>query len=619
MHSTLDKLQEYYQHIKTLKLTILVSPDIDSICALRVLVALLKSDNVAHEIVPVRGYEDLKEIEFNSQGVVCINLGGIVEIGAMMPDIPVFVMDSHRPLNLDSLYSDRWANVVVFMDPDEPDQEHLKTAFQELEFDSESESEKENEDSDDEQEPKRLKTSQNERIEKKKRKNERKIYQRDIAEYYADGTYYGQPICGYIYELASQMSRHTNDLLWYTITSMTSCFILDRMDQVQYEGHIVKWKTEVERLTIKQDQKKTADDYSISFQEDYRLVLFRHWNLYDSMFNSPYVVARMGLWKENGRTRLTNLIVKLGLGQKDSRQRYDEMDVKAKKNIRENLLEYAGRYNLDHLQLLTFEKNYGYKTSFLASDVVYALLALLDSGVLWLEKHGMSSYEGIVVDENKDENQVSDVGQIGSGVGTRTTTAEIANQVLGLVGSTEEDAREQWIRNFYVAYDALENPSIIQHGILLGIYFQRLIIQKGLDVLENKQVKTLKKFKLLILNGLGFDQLSGETESKLFSQSTALLHRLSGFLMDVYKEHNQKKMPFVICALDQETDRYLVMGRQRLSSGIEKNPFGLAFIEAAQQLGIDASMDSFDSAVVLVPSDDLSSFLDHLLTNTTID
>jgi cell division control protein 45 len=54
------------------------------------------------------------------------------------------------------------------------------------------------------------------------------------------------------------------------------------------------------------------DDCSIRPMEELRFTLFRHWNLYDAMFHSSYVAAKLGIWKERGRKRLTGLLAKMG-------------------------------------------------------------------------------------------------------------------------------------------------------------------------------------------------------------------------------------------------------------------------------------------------------------------
>jgi hypothetical protein len=68
-------LDVFYQEIKTRMLpgriesdtsacvTILCHTDLDAICTLRIFVALLKSDFIPYEIIPIAGYADLKQVE----------------------------------------------------------------------------------------------------------------------------------------------------------------------------------------------------------------------------------------------------------------------------------------------------------------------------------------------------------------------------------------------------------------------------------------------------------------------------------------------------------------------------------------------------------------------------
>lgn len=39
---------------------------------------------------------------------------------------------------------------------------------------------------------------------------------------------------------------------------------------------------------------------SIMLEQELRLMLLRHWNLYDSLCNSNYLVSKLQLWKEHG-------------------------------------------------------------------------------------------------------------------------------------------------------------------------------------------------------------------------------------------------------------------------------------------------------------------------------
>ena len=90
-------------------------------------------------------------------------------------------------------------------------------------------------------------------------------------------------------------------------------------------------------------------------------------------------------------------------------------------------------------------------------------MALLDCGASILEQHGVTLYEELMGNGfNTDaahaveENDLGDVGLVGSGVGTKTSSGSIAQEVLRLVDNSGQDERHDWIKHFYIAYDALE-------------------------------------------------------------------------------------------------------------------------------------------------------------------
>ena len=113
--------------------------------------------------------------------------------------------------------------------------------------------------------------------------------------------------------------------------SATNNYIYGKSSVLEYTSLAKEYKDEVDRLapflqqqslsdgidnthstTFASSAEKKADDNSIRFIEDFQLVLLRHWNLYDSLFHSTYVATKLGVWKEKGRQRLTNMLVKMG-------------------------------------------------------------------------------------------------------------------------------------------------------------------------------------------------------------------------------------------------------------------------------------------------------------------
>lgn len=55
------------------------------------------------------------------------------------------------------------------------------------------------------------------------------------------------------------------------------------------------------------------DDDIIEYEpQELQFLLFRHWSLYDSIFHSRNMATRLGVWFERGRTRLLNILAKMG-------------------------------------------------------------------------------------------------------------------------------------------------------------------------------------------------------------------------------------------------------------------------------------------------------------------
>ncbi len=139
------------------------------------------------------------------------------------------------------------------------------------------------------------------------------------------------------------LGRGSNDYLWFTILSATNNYIYGRSSTLDYTTLAKEYKDEVDRLSPSQNTRATgpgglrteddlgstsqsgnvgssslgasqrkAETNAIRFIEDFQLVLLRHWNLYDSLYHSLYVGTKMGIWKEKGRQKLTNMLVRMG-------------------------------------------------------------------------------------------------------------------------------------------------------------------------------------------------------------------------------------------------------------------------------------------------------------------
>ena len=382
-----------------------------------------------------------------------------------------------------------------------------------------------------------------ETIKKKLKMNTSRLNKALVNDYYSKGSYFSTPITNSVYSLSSQLGKDSINFLWFNIISVSNNYIYGKLDLVEYTRMAADCKEEVDRLSATQQtyqptttntREKNPDDFSINFIEDLQLMQLRHWNLYDSMYHSSYVATKLGIWKQKGRQNLVDLLVKMGLSRKQSEESHVEMNNEMKMSLSSKMSEYCPRYNMRDIVFPSFERKYGFLSAMSCSDVVYAMTALLDCGTSFLDEKGVAEYEKILQSKpsdnsNQHQNIDNDAGIccLSAGAELLTIPSKIATDLFTNLKQFETDERENWTRHFYLAFDAFENPQITKHGIILSIYFQKLLINQAISVLEKKMVQTLGNFQLCIIKNTGEDE-------KVFGQSVPLLYRLMEFLMNAF-------------------------------------------------------------------------------------
>ncbi|KAI9176166.1 DNA replication initiation factor cdc45 [Blastocladiella emersonii ATCC 22665] len=176
MYLPLERYDEAYERIKedaqrahgAETVLVLVAPDVDAVCACRLLVSQFRHDWIAHKVVPVATYSELLDVGAELiaragsevRSVILVNCGGIVAVADMFPDLRpdqrVYVVESRRPLNLDNVFGNE---LVTVLDDGHIDRElaeeraaYEAMAFGDVGFDDEDEDDDEDDDLDDEEE-----------------------------------------------------------------------------------------------------------------------------------------------------------------------------------------------------------------------------------------------------------------------------------------------------------------------------------------------------------------------------------------------------------------------------------------------------------------------------------
>lgn len=400
-----------------------------------------------------------------------------------------------------------------------------------------------------------------------------------LSSYYGLGTSYSEPISSLLYSLAEDLGREDNDLLWYAIVGVSSLELYGRsmngvgISSGSESGGSAGWggqrgeqirqvlRDEVRRLNPP-DQKdsdreilrgeasgvipttaKSPTDTSIRLSPEPRFLLIRHWSLYDSMLHSPYLAARLHIWSDVGRKRLHKLLAKMGVSLSQCKQSYTHMDMELKKGLRRSLLTYAPMYGLDGLVPPTasggrgregwgFVRSWGWKATLSAEDVGVIVGAVLEVG-----KAGTGS---------------ASVSSMGAG-----RTAEQTPLV-------DEEGRlegAEWISRFWEAYDALGDVETLKHALPTAQHLHRAILRTGTSLLEKKQIRHLRAFRMAVVKE--------GPDVQLFTHPTALT-KLALWVGKAIAEQEReqrgyigkggKSTPLVLAGLNESRGVYVVVG-----------------------------------------------------------
>jgi cell division control protein 45 len=716
---------------------IFVSPSADSICAAKVLLTLLKIDNIAHQIIPISGWSDLSKanqnkIESNEElrTVIMINCGGLVDLTEFLSFseiLTVYIIDSHRPYNLSNIYSTN--QIVIVDDGDiEDDMADIQKAYEELEYDTDSSSSSEDDDEDEDEEEEEeeeeeiinveddndnenvdttnLRNNDNtnnrktrkrtldesideyqaRRMKRLKKRQKKQQNRRIISEYYSAGTYFGMSASDMLYILATQLARTDINILWLAIVGLTDQYINGRIGHEKYliqaQGYredVLKFSTSVINKNENGDSENTlsldeslntedifsfntlnsgsingtvisahtsSSDEILRVEDDYRLMLWRHWSLFEAMYHSSYVATKLGIWRQEGKRRLNELLLKMGFPLNQCQENYTEMDINLKKILPQKLEDMAPMFGLNEISYPSFVKQHGYKCTLSASDTVYSLNALLNRG--WDFAKRIAAQEIIptpVLPHNSSRVTERDSMNRGGLVGetfenimdivdpdaiyhSNTTSTTVSLNGSSTENETEEEKEEEWMEGFYMAYDALDNIDLMLYGIKSAIHLQRAIVHTGLTILEHNPSMLLKNFRFVVIgsdsvrNGLsnGTSGLGLEDNYGLFGKSVMHLEQLATFLGSAWREHGKRRSrsskALVTAAQNDSRDTYLVVGIIPSSLGAvshtQRNTFGLAFQNTAQRTNARVKHDSFDASVIEVKKEDLKTFIEQL-------
>ncbi|XP_071094476.1 cell division control protein 45 homolog [Haliotis cracherodii] len=556
-----DFKKNFYDAIQNQRVLVLVSFDVDALCACRILQYLFQCDQVLYTIVPVSGLEELERafVE-NSEGikhVVMINCGASVDVVEMLqpPEhIRFYISDSHRPVDIHNVYNA--VQVKLLMKEEE---------LTELpEYDEVFRDDSSDEDSGNE-------SDSSERSGKKRRFDEAAIDRRrekrlwtenrnKVIFDYTKFTSYGTSSSLLMFELAWKMSKDTNDLLWLAIIGVSDQYVHFKTPRDKYMDDVMALQSHVARHNHRGDDEEnliSINCLKIVFDEELTLTMYRHWSLFESICHSVGMACKFKVWTLKGQKKLNEFLAEMGMPLNQCKQKFSAMDTELKGNIKGMIQDQMNKYGLvmQDIVIPSFSAQYGYRNKLCATDAVYACCAVLE--------------------------------------GTEK-------------GKTPNDS-------FLDAVDILTrtNVAALEKGLELAKRQLKAVVTQVQTFLDMHQVISAGPFLYALIQ-------EGTADVKFFSKVNCLI-RLARFTLEAHcsvsRSKKARSLPLVLGApLNTEQGTTLVIGIPPLELDDErKNFFGKAFEQAASSTNSRTHHDYFDSHVMEMKTDDRSKFFDALL------
>ena len=518
----------------------------------------------------------------------------------------VFVFDSHRPLDLENTRGDN-RDVLVLRDEREGEETFPEPDSSDEDSDSDDGSDSDAESDDELDDSEREKENANETGSEGKRKRGSSVSQKaDRARdrklrrqerrfarvaYYSRGSFHGRAAGLIMYDIAHDTHKDSLEKhfpLWLAIVSLTDQYVHQRLSHEQYTAGVMELAAQVsnlpsadaptERVLDEGAVVRAFEDRRVSYSEEFRFSMLRHWSLYDAMTHSPYVATRMQIWKEAGRASLHSLLAHLGLPLEACKQQYAHMSPEHVKQLHSKLERHGPTHGLDDLKFWSFSFSHGFKTKLVAADVVYGATALL---------------EGVPSSTGAEKNEEGESGE-------------------GGVGGAS---------NFWRAVKALGMSQYdeMRVGLRHAMRSQRALMRQGGLALANKTV-------IRTVGGLRYFSLldhGSPSDVALFKHPLALL-RLALFLQDALRMVKKIERPLVVVGpssshSDSGNDPSSglasvvgVTGKPRADDAESGNHFSSSFRRAAETVRARFKHDSFEASVVHVAERDLGEFMEAL-------
>jgi len=380
-----DIRKEFFDSLQG-RILIMCTLDVDAICACKMLQFLMESYNLQYSVAPVASIEDFckafEDYRASVDSVITINFGNLINICRLLKppqNLKFYVIDSHRPINIYNFYKN--PQVKLFINAKREEELNIPKAHQVILKNDDGLEDKEEENL-------ALLTADardltNEQLEKRRELREWLVRKQKLLFDYEEFHFYNRSVAIIIYDLAVELSRNNNYLLWLGIVGLTYQLKSDKISVHKFEVEAEQVLRHISRNQVSSSHAR-GNNWTINWQKDLQLELYRRWSVYESLYHTPLVVCRFQLYNDKGTRNLSEFLVETALKLDACKQPYAAMPLKYRYDLVENMQQVClgdlqDKYNVQELITRSFVMTCGFEAKFCANDIVLALRALLES------------------------------------------------------------------------------------------------------------------------------------------------------------------------------------------------------------------------------------------------
>lgn len=411
-------------------------------------------------------------------------------------------------------------------------------------------------------------------------------------------TSYGVPSSVVMYEYLSATSARQllsennksshNNALWSLIIGFTNQYVSKKLTLKQYNDLVDKYVTVVMAnnnhfrssvQTTSGNVAETTSEVRITYRsDDYVFALYRHWNLYSAMLNSPHLHVAYNDWKTDVE-KVSMFLAKIGVPLIDCKQPYTTMRHDMKETFNAGVKSNGSLLTREPLLQRTFVRFYGTDFEASAFDMVHILRCLMTNPV--------------------------------------TPTQRIESIVDPNV----------WGVNWHIADDALNGDiKVLQQGVRAAIATQRKIVQQVKYIISSQllrqddltvSVNIGKSLSLdtgfyIAADGSVSDNGTGAPSDTayIFVLTPTGIQQLAELLMSVLERLQSYRKPLIIFAPSGPHKQIMFALNNNRQN---KSPFAYAFRRAALSVGVPIVPIGFQQAMVELNAVDKVNMMSGLL------